>query len=140
MTFAAATAVKHVALRVAPGARPPEHVRIDMFETRQGVTVVKFAPGWTASTPAASQEINRNTSLDEMIAWFEAHSDVWRMRAWPGGGKGNRGARAWFLKEQPVRSRDGILYYRQLFSDPRQKYRTAADPRPVSQIDFAYEY
>lgn len=112
--------------------------RIDMYENPNGVMVEKFAEGWTAGSYAVESYKNTTDSLDEMVKWLKDNG--WTVLQWPGSGPKHRGARAFLGRLMPVRSRWGINYYRQLFSKPDQKWRTKADPLPLSQIDFALYY
>lgn len=119
---------------------PPEQrkvTRIDMYEAgKNGVLVLRFADGWTASSNPVQQHSNTEKTLDEMVAWLKENG--WHVYEWPGGGPGSRGARAFLGRPLPVRSKYGILYKRRFMSD--HPFLWAADERPRSNIDLAFEY
>jgi hypothetical protein len=111
--------------------------RVDLFEHPQGVMVNKFEEGWTASSQPVNLHINKEQTLDQMVAWLQENG--WRVIQWPGAGPGNRGARAWLGKPLPVRTRWGIQYVREVYTRRRREL-LKADPRPLMNIDFALEY
>ncbi|RJX17514.1 MAG: hypothetical protein C4575_12790 [Desulforudis sp.] len=110
--------------------------RIDLHENPNGVMVEAFAYGWTAGSYPVYSNKNREKSLDELVAWLKTGG--WTLKEWPGSGPGHRGARAFLGHPAPVRTRWGIQYYREYFTGRR--YLLKADPRPLANIDFAYEY
>jgi hypothetical protein len=102
-------------------------VRIDLYSIpATGVTrVMKFAEGWTASTPP-SQNYESEKSLEEIVAWLEANG--WIVRKWYNGARAfKNGTMA------PIRCKFEIIAKRQSL----QKW---PDPHlQIHALDLAYD-
>ena len=99
--------------------------RIDLYQTKTGLVVNKFAAGWTASTPPWSHEIREDWTLAEATAWLREND--WTVREWP------NGARGWKGPMLPVRSHGQILRH-------RDRLRNYPDPAiQAHAIDLAYD-
>ena len=102
--------------------------RIDLLIIpTEGVLVRKYAEGWE-SDPSLRPAIHTNTtaSLDEFVAWLEAHG--WTVRRWPGGARGFLG------KQFPVRTKAEIKRLREQF------YRFPVKGVEAHALDLAFEW
>ena len=105
----------------------PSITRIDLHETTKGIIVKKYPDGWTASTQVP-QTMNTEKTLDEMIAWLSEHG--WKVYRWqevPEMGI-SAGARAFFGKPLPVRTKYEIVYRRSQLQAKLEKYLGRPDP------------
>lgn len=108
----------------------PAITRIDLWETPDGLLVLKFKNGWTASTRAVERYVNPKWTLDMATAWLEENG--WKVRRW---GAPGAGARAWMGKELPVRTAGEIQAKRARMENNRQLYPGLE----IHCIDFAFE-
>lgn len=102
--------------------------RIDFQQIGTRVRVEKYPYGWTLGTPPISSELKpEGFTIDQALQWFER---PWIVRTWPGG------ARAWFGKLTPVRTRLEIQRRRDKLSE---RFAMGALPAGEYQIDLAFD-
>lgn len=106
-----------------------EITRVDMFVIPNGIRIVKYPEGWTASTREASDHVNTENTLDEMLEWFVAYG--WTIKRWA------TGARAFKGRALPVRTRWGIQYMRNLY---RERPWLLGEGDQLHAVDFAFCY
>ena len=76
------------------------YTRVDLFEMPAGgVRVYWYLRGWerVLNTPPATNHINPNKSLSDMIDWLD--ENCWTVRTWP------KGARGFLGSPHPIRTR-----------------------------------
>lgn len=102
--------------------------RIDFYQVGNRVRVDKYPYGWTLSTPPISSELKpEGFEIEQALQWFE---HPWIVRTWPGG------ARAWFGKLIPVRTRTEIQRRRDKLSE---RFSMGGLKAGEYQIDLAFD-
>jgi hypothetical protein len=109
----------------------PAITRIDLWETPDGLLVLKFQNGWSASSRAIERHVNPKWTLDSAISWLEDNN--WTVRRW--GVPGRAGARGWYGKMLPVRTRAEIAAKR-----ARMEQNRHLNPGlQIHCLDFAFD-
>lgn len=102
--------------------------RIDLIQTGNRVRVNKYPYGWTLGTPPISSELKpEGFTIEAAVALL---GRGWTIRTWPGG------ARAWFGRPKPIRTRHEIQRMRDKLSE---RFANGALQPGCYQIDLAFE-
>lgn len=107
--------------------------RIDLRQVRDGVLVEKYAAGWVASTPPVPpSKVNKEMTLEEMIAWLQASG--WTVRTWTGG------ARAWLGEPVPVRAKVNLEYARKRLIELKGLGYGPLQKVDIDSLDLYYDW
>jgi hypothetical protein len=129
--------------------QPKKITRIDLVNLphKQGTLVEKFQDGWTASSRAVITTTNKEMTFAEIVEWLKANE--WLVYEWPACPELGieQGARAFRGKPLPVRTKNTLIWYRNLLGerfdramkDRRDPYTGQLIPLPInlSTIDLA---
>ena len=106
----------------------PRFTRVDLFEMSGGVRVFWYPKGWHRGTVPATNHLNKDIPLDQMVAWLEDNG--WTVRKWP------KGARGWLGDLRPIRTRSEIMRKRSQL----QKYPPPELEGIVHTLELALDY
>jgi hypothetical protein len=109
----------------------PAVTRIDLWETPDGLLVVRFGNGWTASSQQITRHFNKEWTIDQAVNWLEDNN--WKVRRW--GLPGHAGARGWLDKMRPVRTKAEIIAKRNRMWENRHLYPDLQ----IHCLDFAFD-
>jgi len=102
--------------------------RIDFYQVGNRVRVDKYPYGWSLSTPPITSELKpEGFEIEQALQWFER---PWVVRTWPGG------ARAWFGKLIPVRTRSEIQRRRDKLGE---RFSMGGLKAGEYQVDLAFD-
>ena len=125
----------------------PIITRIDIHDYPTGLEVKKFADGWGPNTPPAEISNQARMTIDEMIAWLEAHG--WKIYTWeacpvlgvPQGARAFRGTpRSVRTKYQLKKLRDTYIARADAyFRTPESFQNPPSTVNRIHAIDLAFE-